>query len=332
MSNIGEIYNRVLKKITNLHPEIIYLAIGSSLGRYEIVEDKHDQQHPLFMNKYENSKKVTILIDPALEKSLVITKKIPFIKTYQKEMYRFYEHCEEGKHHLHAINNYFYFDKNEHNRNSIKQPESDYDFLIRLIEYTLQNNIKLIVQDYSGNDIIPYYIDLLDIFPKKEMCEKVIFDITQKDGGCIIDFSNYPIYYDSQDNFIQPGFKPLTNLKEINKSMYKSLIYTRLNYITSNLSRQIRVLKGELEPHQYNEKTFDMAFKLMSITYEGIVYSKKPKIEHIQDAIMYILLDICQSLELSPSYVSEIQENGFKQDHIYKTLSPIKVLITEIPE
>jgi hypothetical protein len=332
MTKLVEIYERILNTISDFHPDIIYLAIGCSLAHYTKVEDDNNQQNPPFMNKYMDSKKVTILIDPWLEDKLAISQMIPLNLIDEFESYRYFLNSDKN-HQIHAIKNYFYFAKNEYDVNSHSQYQYDYNFLINLINYAVVNKkTKLIVQDYSGVDIIPHYLHFTDHFPKQILYEKVIFDITQKDGGCFIDFSKYPIRYDSKDNFIQPRFLPLSIIKNITGNINKSMATSRFNNITCDFSRKIRVLRGELESHPHNEYHFKQALKLYSIIYDSNEDIENPTIEILKDTIIKMLLDICELLEIPTNVIVEIEKNDFKQKNITEILSPIRILINEIPE
>ena len=180
----------------------------------------------------------------------------------------------------------------------------------------------MILQDYTGNDISKIYLQLFNVFPREILIKKVIFDITQHDGGCFVDFNNFPIFYDINDDFIQPRFMTLINIKKDNIYYNKIAIY-RMNIISYNLSRYIKILNKFIENTEYEEKIIkEIIYKL------SIIYPIKIEItlDNIKKIIVIILSDIIISLQESTDIIDNIVKNDFDQSEIINYISKLSFL------
>ena len=72
MQTLHDIYDTVFSTISNFEPELIYFAVGSALGHYNnvIIKPSEHQQYPSILSKYNEQKKVIILMDGGLESPL----------------------------------------------------------------------------------------------------------------------------------------------------------------------------------------------------------------------------------------------------------------------
>ena len=110
-------------------------------------------------------------------------------------------------------------------RNFDWKAPADYDFIRALCCCT---NAHMIVQDYTGHDIYPYY-------PGPEFTKRVLFDMTYRDGGCYVDFAAIQILRDERGDFIQPHFATLVELARLPATIRKPEVMARraalINYI-----------------------------------------------------------------------------------------------------
>ena len=149
--------------------------------------------------------------------------------------------------------NYFYFDS----------------FLEEMIDISLSNNSKMIVQDYSGKDTKYIFRKLYNKSFNKEMfTNNILFDFTYGNNHCSVDFIKYQPIIDSNGNFINILLMSIEELKKYyhqypiideiilkyytdEKSMYKYII----NTIVIDIRRQELIRSGEIiNIKGYNDK------------------------------------------------------------------------------
>ena len=292
-------YSELLNSIKSYQPEIIYLSVGCSMERYENITPENNQQNPLFMQKYIN-KKCYILIDPSLETPLRLESQIALNEVSNKENYRVLTNT-----------NYLVFGINKHFYYGHDDKDNNYIFLLSLIEYTLEYNTKFILQDYTGRDISNVYISLFNIFPKEILLKKVIFDISQQNGSCLINFKDNPIYYDTQNNFIQHRFLPLVQITK-NNIYFKHIILYRMNLISYELSR-------------FSTENIDNILNTLSIIYDF------ENIDNIKNVILLLMHDIINSLEIETTQkiqtIQTIQNSNYNQSVIINCISKLKNIL-----
>jgi hypothetical protein len=189
----------VLEELSNyckLNPyEFTFIGIGT-VPRYNDLEKfipRVDQIMPPYLD-YQ-SKTIRLLhFDNALEQSVY------FLHDYfrSKNMNFKYDNSEgfhiwrSGDFRIEVIINPFYFSYVNHNL-----------FLEQMINITLLNNAKLILQDYSGNcssNIFKMLYDKSD--NKQKFKESILFDISFGDNHCDLDPTKYEIIYDPNNNFL----------------------------------------------------------------------------------------------------------------------------------
>lgn len=109
---------------------------------------------------------------------------------------------------------------------------------------------RMIVQDYSGTDIRPYYP--LEIFGHA-MLPRVLFDITGGDPGCFVDFSKYQLLRDTNGNFVQPLYTPLWKLKAhgVRGKAFEDLVFQRYSVALDSAARCWRAQNGHDEPRDW---------------------------------------------------------------------------------
>lgn len=331
------VFEKIKETIKETIPDIIYLGIGSALKWHpiETITSSNNQQHPPFLNKYKN--KVIILFDNELEEPLYLESKMELTKvlfttTNSKIKFRIFNNEDTI---VFAINYNFYY-----SQSGVKHEDPDFlkiigceeQFLNWLIYYTLAYSSKLILNDYTGKNIDSNYVELLENYDKTSVLNNILYDVTQNDGGCIINFDKYPILYDNKDNFIQIKYLALSKIKEISSEHLKIMGLKRISFITYELTRMLRILNGEITEDP-NVKFFtDSVTKIMN--YISIIYNSVKKTElskeNINEAIFQILLDVCTSFEINMDFINYLQTNDYKQNIVFDSLNPIKYLISGI--
>ena len=314
-------YNYITSIVSAFKPDIIYIGIASALGWHSIekITPNLNQQYPPFLNRFE--KKLIILIDQCLEEKLVLESKMDLTCVHEsrEDKIRIFNNdkCNDK---IIALNQHFYFD------NIIQKK-----FLFDLISYTLETNTKMIVNDYSGRDIHYNYVEILDKFPKEQILNSVLFDITQNDGGCYFDFNHFPIHYDDKNNFIQFRYKSLSELKKISTKKFKVECLKRISWINYELTRQLRVLLGEIAEEAHSHLFKEQVYRV--INFLSIIYTSVKKEDvseaNIKEALLQLLIDICNSLDVSSDLINFVQNNNFKQNIVNESIGPLKFMIDD---
>ena len=311
------IYTNTMKVLTENSPDVIYFAVGCFMGYYKDITSSNNQQNPKFMNKFEGQNKIYIFMDPMLESPLKLESQIHLVQTDTEDSYRV---LENGEYTVVAINKPYHFYQSLCEGENF---ELDSLFLYGLVNYVLEKNIKLIVQDYSGCDISKAYMSLMNIFDKEKLLKNVFFDVTQNDGGCFVDFDKYTISYDEKDNFSQNKFKSLVSLKKVDEQVFKDILIKRLNLVSYYICRYIRMLNGELEKTEWDTTHIKDIVNEMAM-----IYSIKNDIDkqNLQELIMMIMIDASESLEVPISTVNHIMEQNFNQAVVTNIVSTMKSL------
>jgi hypothetical protein len=113
--------------------------------------------------------------------------------------------------------------------------------LIRLTEGS--QGPRMIVQDYTGTDIRPYYP--LDLFGSA-LTRRVLYDVTENgDGGCLIDLNRVEILRDHRGDFIHPATTTLQELRAAGSRRHLSVqIRDRVERILQYAVRSWRAAEG----------------------------------------------------------------------------------------
>jgi hypothetical protein len=317
MSNL---YDIIISNINDFNPELIYFSVGCSSGHYTNINPNQNQQYPKpIMDKFNKKKKVIILMDASLETPLKIQESESLTIIEDENKFRMLLGDDLL---VFAINSYYYF---EETPECVSQFPDDYSFLISLVTHALQNKKKLIVQNFSGHYIEDPYINLFDLFPHDALFQNVIFDVSNSLAVCFCDFTDFPLYYDDKDNFVQTNFNKLTVLKTINTRyfirMYKDMI-DKINHI---FTRKLRVLRGEVEPNMYDTNALKRYIKKLNLIYPEISSLELTE-ANIQKIIIILLQDIFDALEIPSDIIGDLSRNGFKQNEVINSLMPLKQL------
>jgi hypothetical protein len=318
-------YKETMNLLNTTRPEVIYFAVGCFMGHYNDITPANNQQNPKFMQKFEGKKKFYIFMDPVLENPLKLESQINLVinNTITNDIVQDYVVLENNEYKIVAINKPFYF-YNDINVPNAHNQELDQLFLYALVNYAVEQNIKLFVQNYTGADISASYNEIASIFEKDRVFKNVLFDVTQNDGGCFIDFNKHPVFYDNEDNFMQARFYSFVEMKKINEDYYKSMLVKRLNLLTWQITRYLRILKGELEGNNYDKPQIKSILNDMSM-----IYSINHDIteENLTNLITLMILDAAESLDIPSDVVTYITQNNFDQKIITNTVSTMKNLL-----
>jgi hypothetical protein len=320
--SLEAICSNIITHITDFKPDVIYLAVGCYMGYYKDINPSNNQQNPLFLQPFAEKKKIYIFFDPALESPLKIESQIELVETYSEDCFRVLENDNLI---VFSIKKPFYF---YGKKDDASETQLTYGInkilLATIMMYSIENKIKSFIQDYTGADINDAYMDFFELFPKEQLYKHVIFDITQNEGGCFVDFSKSIVHYDSKGDFIQTKFLTLTEMKKIDPDMFKANFHKRVGWINYHVSRQIRVINKEIEGNQYDTMHVDHILKNLATTY-GI--TQEISVENLENTITYVVIDIVEALELPRDILKHITDNKYSQKVITEVFSPIKSLV-----
>jgi hypothetical protein len=171
----------MIELLINSSSDVSYVAIGCAMGSYETVDNTNNQQFPAPIANMSGSKTI-ILIDPNLEDPPVAA------RTHSQKF------------------NYSGVDVYIVGNVTFICARFEYTYVLAdlfdFVYWTITNKKKLIWQDYTGYDTMDIMLDIYKVIP--DMLNFVLFDLSQNDCGCFIDFTNINV------DFKQPRLKPLT--------------------------------------------------------------------------------------------------------------------------
>jgi hypothetical protein len=307
MSSNGDIYSYIIDEISIFKPAIIYLAVGCAMGHYSIINPNNNQQYPLFLHPFTNKKKLFILIDPQLENPLKLESQINLTETNSVDYLRVLQNENLI---IFAIKKLFYF--YHYDKNTL-----DKIFLNKIISYSIENKIKTFVQDYTGIYIKHTYLEYLE--DNSDIKKYVIFDVSEDHSGCFVDFSKVSIYYDSEDNFIQPHFLTLVEIKKLSFDTFKIHLNKRIDWINYRIFRQIRIINKEIDEDIKNTIDVENILKNLKNIYDNITL--EITINNLENTINYVVSDIIIALKLDETLLTSIKTNMINE------LSKLKIKV-----
>lgn len=286
--------------------DIIYFSIGCSMGHYYyedeinnneekksndnimLITEKNNQQYPEFLNNYTN--KLIVLVDPALEKDLQIIK-------YYNRIYKYLDRVSDENSKIIVYNN---------NEDVVIAAHELYMFqeykknLYEIIAHCISSKTKLIVQDFTGNDLTQEYEKLFTIFNKNDIFKHISFDVTYNDGGCYVELPNVLLVDDNND-FIQPKYMLLQNIQ--NKPLRELHKIKRLDKINYPLAWTY--LKS-METNKFNDsdvehifRAYELYFMIYGIKVDNSkIYDYSYASIHIVLLITYVMDDAIKTNEL----------------------------------
>jgi hypothetical protein len=264
-----KIFDYISLPTTNL----IYIGVGSGMNDYEEVTAKNNQQYPCFLNKFAGNHLV-VLIDPNMELNLKLLNYFeelmnplilqnqtnipntenPYIREYVNDKGLFI-----------VINDYFYCGVDPYMTSiEIDQANQHIAILYQIIGIALGkiSPSKIIFQNYTGYDTTAFYMSLFDVFDRKQLISNVCFDITQKNGGCFIEFDPDMISLDENINFIQEKYELLVNFP--NSRYYLTNLKIRIDLLSYPLVWNYINLKKSVD----FERVFENKIKFLAIIYK----------------------------------------------------------------
>ena len=294
-----DFWTNIFDKIAIPSVKIVYIAIGCCMENYTEITKTNNQQYPCFLNKFDR-KKVIILIDPFLEKDLKIQEPLILVNNENKNI-RFFENDNLF---VFAINQSFNYEF-----------ENDIAIICKIIEICFNkiNKAKIILQDYTGRDTTMFYTSLFNIFNKKELLNNVLFDVTQNNGGCLIELFETMAPTDALDNFIQYKYLPLHEIHDypqldvLIKFRIDNLCYPLVYYYT--------------DMPEFNKFHIEQ-IKLLSIIYS--IDHDDNNLIFFKNIIFAIIQDIVQLRKLNSMDHKYLLDNIHNRSIFNQTMSILK--------
>lgn len=312
MFNWEPIFTEALQANTKL----VYLGIGSAMG-YHIndinnrISDEQNQQYPPFLKKFEG-KKMIILIDPYLEDYLAV-------EQYMNEHeFKFEKYAVDNVRVLrndeivvYAIKETFDYLINTRGTpqeiiESRRKVDWDFSNLINLIGICLEKRpkTKIILQDFTGRDTSSFYTGLFNIFDKVDLINNVMFDVTQKDGGCFIEMNELQASIDFEGNFIQEKYMELTRITD--SPLFKSILKDRIQLVVYQLLYNYLGLKKNPAHELINiEKIYGLAHSY-DIKIDEFNKNSDYLIQIHQQLMQKIIEDIVIARQIDSSAISNL--------------------------
>lgn len=316
-------WNNIYEAIIQPENNIIYIGIGCAMGRYQEITETNNQQYPCFLNKFD-SKKVIILIDPELESPLkceqIFDEELNIINNNTNT--RILINSDNT---IFAINDMFYYELNQYITEETRTNTlANIQILYLIINTCLQNNKKLIFQDFTGNDTTNFYLNLFNHYDKDELLNNIIFDFTQEDSGCIVNINYDCIKLNENGHFIQEKFMTLKYLYHIDSQLLHNKIKKRIDLLNYPvLWIYNKMLIGEVFEifsfRQFIE--LKLLCSIYDINYELLI--KNDNIELYKNLIIRLLQDILFAKESEDLY-SFFLENISNSSIFQKNLSLLK--------
>jgi len=309
MFNWEPIFTEVSQPNTNM----IYFGIGSAMGHYNReINDHENQQYPPFLNKFMG-KKLVILFDPDLEAHLAVESYM------EKHNYAYDKYAVDETITIlrsadlvvYAIKEAFEFGvgrwlEGEERLKLITKVDWYVSNMINLIGICLNKAIKtkVILQDFTGRDTTDFYVKLFGTFDKSDVLNNVMFDVTQKDGGCFIEMNESHASLDPVGNFIQEKHMELTRIRQSN--LFDIIVRDRISSVLYTLSYNYTALKNNKQ-HQidqidkiiYLAHTYNIDFDELNTNYDYLDLKLK-------QLIRGIIIDVIRAKDIDSSAVDDL--------------------------
>jgi hypothetical protein len=229
-------YETILTCCNDELPSFVYVAIGCAQWRYP--PGKHfPQEYPPFLASWPGPK-VCVLIDPELESPPRC-----FTDMGEEVEHSPMQKIADTTFALRRMPFCFPGDFTDRENTS----EEDVAFLLHLCRFVLRTSAKLIVHDFTGRAIQPYYpFSLCSNHEERvHLMNSVLFDFTYTYGSCFVDFSKVSLLLDPLGNFVQPAFLPLRCIHV--PSILRIEIEERYNIIITYVYHYYRIQRGEIQ-------------------------------------------------------------------------------------
>jgi hypothetical protein len=208
----------------NAYPDMI------EQGYNRIITPTNNQQLPLPLHQF-TGKKIFILIDPDMEKDPKVARMLGLPELVIAPTFSIF-----GNENATVISIKEYITYNDPSHELYNE---HLQFIFNLISVCLQNNVRMVLQDFTGYNTDILYSKVLNFFddiPKQILLARVYFDMTQGDGDCMPEFSQNMLTCDEDMNFIQEKYMHLTNHNIINSSYYAKVLKCRLDLLINEIS------------------------------------------------------------------------------------------------
>jgi len=272
-------YEEIVSYCASTNPDLVYVAIGCSQAHYA-PDEGTPQEYPPFVAAWPG-RKVIIMIDPLLEtpprgyaQAGIRADPAPMVT--------------DGTVTFFALRQNFHWP--ERWAPDLQAIDECTEFIHRLCRFAIARS-HLIVQDYSGTNIAPFYPT--DLGPA--LFNRVLFDVTGNDGGCLVDFSKIQVLRAPNGDFVQPMYAPLLRLQQLQSTALSAEIKRRADDLLNYVIRYYRVLRGlDIQRDWYSLPNVMRAAKPLFAAY-GVECSADA--DSLYRLFSYGLFDVCTVAE-----------------------------------
>jgi hypothetical protein len=336
------IWEPIINKLAQPNITVAYMAIGAGMGYYQQITDSNNQQYPCFLNKFDGNK-VVILIDPHLEFPLKVEshfqslndelRTIQTIEYPKSEKNEFenkspyiFRHLSNSSVDVFALNTSFDYQLYEGITDEQKfKTDGDIALMMNLISICLGKvkRTKLIVQDYTGGDISEFYVSLFNIFGKQEMLNDVLFDVTQKDGGCFIQIKPSLAQVDSDNNFIHEKFSKLTSFTE--SELYIPILKIRIDVLIFHILHNLHKLKESSGFKIEKPERFNLWFSIYDVEWDSDNKNPEYLKNKLEQLTKIMVEDIVDSKNRKSELKTHLINNISNKSVFINTIVPLKL-------
>jgi hypothetical protein len=236
-------YDDILAYCKSKNPALIYVGIGCAQGHYSPDNEDHwAQEYPPVLATETRGYRIAILIDPALERPVRALRDVGLDGSHD-----LVEDVRCGISFI-CVRHLFHWPRTYNS--PLSAPHTA--FMHQLCELAVYNEFtQLIVQDYTGIDIRPYYP--LNQFNHSRLKNRVLYDMTYTGGGCSVDFTKVNVLRRATGDFIQPHYTPLHTLSSIGipSAIIATEAANRREILELFVHRYYHVLCGTKEPRHW---------------------------------------------------------------------------------
>jgi hypothetical protein len=232
----------ILSMCEATQPAYIYLAIGCALGHYA-EGGGTPQQYPPPIAALPG-RKICILVDPGLESP---PRSYAQVGIPDPTAATQHQHVTHGDVTFIPVRREFHWPVPWAHAEHQPAIQHDARFIDGLIALTKRpgSPTRLIVQDYAGTDIRPFY-------PHTAPPARVLYDMTGRDGGCFVDFAAVRIHQTPTGDFIQPPYELLRTLQSILPAdELRAVVEQRSRLLTDYAHRYYRIMRGVEPPRDW---------------------------------------------------------------------------------
>ena len=306
-----KVFANIFTQITTFKPSVIYFAVGCAMDENYKLDRNNNKQYPPFMNNFgKQATKCLILFDPKLETPLKI-EKANSLKLVEKTDFRI---LRNSKTLVLAINHPFY-------TYSIDNP-TYMQFIANILLYVMENNKKIIINDFTQEFDRFTFSKLFDMFDVKKLLNHTYFGINSS-----IDYFN-PIkpLSDKKYNFIHNEYNLLVEIKEHYNEIFSYVLYERYNMLVNYVVPALSYFRKENDYvfKYFTDKKLELCYKYFGLTYS---FPRDICEDTVKILCIEILTDIIKSIGSSLDIIDLIIVNGFKTSTVHDVLFLIKNIV-----